>query len=475
MKQMKQLAVGLVCLSLLACDEAAPAGGEVKTLRSSRQLIEGGTVDRTDTQVVGLAINLGGGGGALCSGSLIAPNLVLTARHCVAELSSETVDCNTAVFGPVYPASSFNATTNVTVSFNGRGGYQGQEVFVPDTSDNVCGYDIALIVLAQNVPANIAEPITPRVDTTVVRGEGYTAVGYGTTADGTGSGTRRILENLSVQCSGRQCGFFGITTSEWVGSDGVCQGDSGGPAIDELGRVIGVASRGGAGCVSSVYSGVAPWGNWIREKAEYAAIDGGYAPALWVTEGITDPGFFDNDADGVLDAEDNCIGASNADQADRDADGVGDLCDPDFAADRAGFCDVCNACEADADCGEGGLCVNFGTGGWCTTNCADGVACPGDTSCFDIVFGGASRYLCLNPDAGAAGICNSAYVCVDPTTPEVPAPGDGSGAPSVGFTAVVTAKTQSGCAAGGSASGAAALGMLAGLMALRRRSLRAVR
>ena len=473
----KSVAVGLVGLALVACDDAAPSGGEVKTLRSSAQLIEGGTVDRTDTQVVGLAINLGAQGAALCSGSLIAPNLVLTARHCVAELASETVDCNTSVFGPVYPASSFSATTNVTVSFSGRGGYRGQEVFVPETSTDVCGYDIALIVLAENVPANVAEPITPRVDTAVVRGEGYTAVGYGSTADGTGSGTRRILENLSVQCSGRQCGFFGITSTEWVGSDGVCQGDSGGPAIDELGRVIGVASRGGAGCVGSVYAGVQPWGNWIREKGEYAAIEGGYAPALWVTEGITDPAFFDNDADGVLDADDNCVGASNADQLDRDADGVGDLCDPDFAADRGGFCNVCDACATDADCGDGGLCVNFGTGGWCTTSCADGAACPGDTTCFDIVFGGASRYLCLNPDAGAAGICNNDYVCVDPSQPETPDPTTGSGETAeVGFGAVVKTKTESGCAAGGSSSSAvASLGMLAGLALLRRRSLRTAR
>ena len=47
----------------------------------------------------------------------------------------------------------------------------------------------------------------------------------------------------------------------------------------------------------------------------------------------------DSDQDGVADDEDNCPRARNTDQADCDADGVGDLCDPD----------ACPAPPADAD------------------------------------------------------------------------------------------------------------------------------
>lgn len=36
----------------------------------------------------------------------------------------------------------------------------------------------------------------------------------------------------------------------------------------------------------------------------------------------------DDDADGVDDAVDNCVGVSNPDQTDSDDDGIGDVCDP---------------------------------------------------------------------------------------------------------------------------------------------------
>lgn len=39
--------------------------------------------------------------------------------------------------------------------------------------------------------------------------------------------------------------------------------------------------------------------------------------------------FDDSDGDGVLDGSDNCVATANADQTDRDGDGIGDPCDPD--------------------------------------------------------------------------------------------------------------------------------------------------
>jgi len=41
----------------------------------------------------------------------------------------------------------------------------------------------------------------------------------------------------------------------------------------------------------------------------------------------------DTDGDGIIDADDNCPGTSNADQADFDGDGIGDACDADIDGD----------------------------------------------------------------------------------------------------------------------------------------------
>src|SRR5690606_16853626 len=60
----------------------------------------------------------------------------------------------------------------------------------------------------------------------------------------------------------------------------------------------------------------------------------------------------DDDADGVPDDVDNCVGLANADQADFDGDGLGDKCDDDD--DDDGIPDDVDECPLDEreTCGE---------------------------------------------------------------------------------------------------------------------------
>ena len=129
-----------------------------------------------------------------------------------------------------------------------------------------------------------------------MKGEIYSAVGYGGDDSGSwdASGRRRRRDDLFVECPYDQCSLryqFAMRDTEFLGDTGVCQGDSGGPALDAEGRVIGVVSRGGAGCSSPIYGAVYGWAQWIKDTTASAAISAGLDVPLWTRGFSTSPEF----------------------------------------------------------------------------------------------------------------------------------------------------------------------------------------
>ncbi len=244
--------------------------------------------------MVALAFKGHGQVSVFCSGSLLAPNLVLTARHCIARIddgSSEEVKCDSSEFTAVYDPRQIFVSTDSEPESNQGQLYPVQEIREAPGSSNVCGFDVALLILSNGgVSASAATPIEPVLDDPTLANARFSAVGYGLQdpddAKGTTAGTRQRFDTSSVYCVGDSCPVAAAAEAdEFVGNSPVCSGDSGGPALDTEGRVFGVTSRGDSACTYALYSNVASWADFVRNTALDAAAAAGYNPPSWATAG----------------------------------------------------------------------------------------------------------------------------------------------------------------------------------------------
>ncbi|MEA2750880.1 MAG: hypothetical protein QOI41_5023 [Myxococcales bacterium] len=409
--------------------------GESVPTASTSQAIQGGTADGT-AHPYAVGVCIGGGPGncqAFCSGALILPNVVVTARHCV-DQSPKIVNC---AANPSFGAAngSLDITTNPSMSQGTAGWHHVGSVSLP-TDKHICGNDIALLILDDVIPATEAKPVTPGVQypmTDFYKHPHRTlaAIGYGNTGPtGFTAGTRRIRSPIDILCIPGDTLIpcpADFNANEFYSDDGTCEGDSGSSAYDAQSVTdnapftFGVLSRGGdnagdAGqpatlCKGGLYTRIDMFRDLVVQTADAASNNWTLYPKPVPDWTIYVPPPVDAGVD-----------AAPPPKAPR-ANGVG--------------------CDVDEDC-TSKLCANVGPGKACTTTCdetvtpttcQDGYICKGSLCVID---DGSTPGTPPTPGAGPTPQSTTTSGCSIAGTPGAPGPTGGSGGP-LGMLGIATA------------------------------------
>ena len=333
---------------------AAPAGPSVR--RHEAPIVHG--VDENGYPAV---LYLYNNAGVACTGSLIADRVVLTAKHCVADVPEDGWFAGT---GPTGDDAWYEGASVVTT-----GGAQ------------MDGVDIALITLRESLPVTPV-PVA-RAFEWYGLGDTLTLVGYGQTEDGSAGRKKRttsVIELIGPEPDSYVADNEFALLGDGTGAD---HGDSGGPVFDGAGTQVGVMVRADG----------EQWTICTRIDRFLALVDGA------IDDAGDDPGPDDPgpgpDPDPDPDPGHPPAGALGA-SCGRAADCASGLCEDAHCTSRCDVLDSSNCpdgfyCDARGSCGDG-RCV-AGTPGTRRI----GNECDRDEDC--------ATLLCANLGDGTASLC----------------------------------------------------------------------
>jgi hypothetical protein len=218
-----------------------------------------------------------------CSGTLIAPDVVLTALHCVSDFDPRTSfvcqsdgtlspDSSGGTLGPMIdPPSLVSVSVGVRVGTN----RVKAKAFYGTGATETCRDDLAVIVLESAPDLGSAPLVKLRFDTRTKKRDLVRALGYGDTSGTSSVQGRQERDDMTVLGVGAvntdTTGDPDIIPNTILADEGPCHGDSGGPLLaEDTGAQVGVYSVlnstvcAGPG-VTNTYTNVAGFEPLIRE------------------------------------------------------------------------------------------------------------------------------------------------------------------------------------------------------------------
>lgn len=228
----------------------APVLGEAQT-----QMVNGTASASAQDSVVMIKMN-----DSFCTATLVAPDMLITAHHCVAEENTDQNAPACAPLGAPLGDTAFEVKLNQPgegasqdftrgATYNGPTVARSKKVWITPTN-NICSFDVALIQLDRPVPN---AKISKLRFSALTANEAVTAVGFGDDGLGNYPSARRQRTTsilgvgpTTVQFQSQTGGTIPLSLPDGdvMTGESHCFGDSGGPLFDKDGSIVAIISRG---------------------------------------------------------------------------------------------------------------------------------------------------------------------------------------------------------------------------------------